>query len=157
MNSWPISWWKFTGEYGPWEDRHNGAVRSCSPILASISTGERLSLNDLPWGACYVGNMDAETLELHPSKYSGADGLSIVCITPRTTPPDRANPGQWYIDSRANNCDRKDDWTHRCWVRKGTVGDPLHIDKDGLTCGAGAGSIQNAGWHGFLHHGVLHE
>lgn len=151
MNRWPITWWEFTGAYTPFV---NG---SAQPFMRNIKTGALRKMHDLPFGACFVGNRDAETLELYPTKYVGADGLSIVCITPRTTPPDPNNPGQWYIDSRANNCTMKDDWTHRCWVRHGTVGDPLTIDKNGKTCAAGAGSIQNAGWHGFLHDGWLHE
>lgn len=126
-------------------------------MLGGVRVAEGRRINGLPWGACYIANKDPRTGKIEENKYVGRDGLSVVCITPRTTPPDINNPGQWYIDSRANNCTMKDDWTHRCWVRRGTFGDPLHIDKDGLTCAAGAGSIQNAGWHGFLHEGVLHE
>jgi hypothetical protein len=50
----------------------------------------------------------------------------------------------------------RDDTVHRCWVRHGTVGDKLTVDKAGNTCAAGAGSIQMAAWHGFLQQGVLH-
>lgn len=59
----------------------------------------------------------------------------------------------WDINSRASNCDKKDERTHRCWVAHGDP--PLHVDKAGHTCGAGAGSIQTDNWHGFLHHGRL--
>lgn len=70
------------------------------------------------------------------------------------------NGKSWNIDSRASNCTRKDDRTHRCWVRTGVVPN-IHVHKDGDTCHAGAGSIfMNQGqpdeWHGFLHHGELH-
>jgi hypothetical protein len=62
--------------------------------------------------------------------------------------------GVWCIDSRASNCTMKDDAKHRCWVRHG---DPrtgmIHVDKNGLTCAAGAGSIQTHNWHGSLHNG----
>jgi hypothetical protein len=51
----------------------------------------------------------------------------------------------------------RDDNVHRCWVRHGTVGEPLHVDKIGHTCAAGAGSISVEGFHGFLHHGVLRD
>jgi hypothetical protein len=60
----------------------------------------------------------------------------------------------WDIDGRANNCTMKSDKRHRCWVRHG---EPPHItvDKAGLTCAAGAGSIQTPSWHGFLSNGVF--
>lgn len=70
--------------------------------------------------------------------------LQVVC-------PD----GSWWdIDGRANNCTLKDDKAHRCWVRHG---DPpkVTVDKRGVTCGAGAGSIQTAKYHGFLKDGVF--
>jgi len=62
----------------------------------------------------------------------------------------------WDIDSRASNCTLRDDRLHRCWVRHGAPPD-VHVDKDGLTCSAGAGSIALPGWHGFLTHGYLQE
>lgn len=45
---------------------------------------------------------------------------------------------------------------HKCWVRHGNprAGD-IHVDKNGATCAAGAGSILTPDWHGFLHHSVL--
>ena len=62
--------------------------------------------------------------------------------------------GVWDINSRASNCDMPDDKTHRCWIRHG---DPpnITIDKNGNTCGAGAGSIQHGEYHGFLRNGKL--
>lgn len=50
---------------------------------------------------------------------------------------------------------------HRCWVRHGVAPD-FHVDKSGLTCGAGGGSIWSRqgrpnSYHGFLHHGHLDE
>lgn len=65
----------------------------------------------------------------------------------------------WNIDSRASNCDKKEDKNHRCWVRTGTIPN-ITVGKGGNTCGAGAGSIwanKDAGppleWHGFLQNG----
>jgi hypothetical protein len=60
----------------------------------------------------------------------------------------------WDVDGRASNCDMKEDRTHRCWVRHG---DPpnVHVDKNGHTCHAGAGSILSGNYHGFLHNGEL--
>lgn len=60
----------------------------------------------------------------------------------------------WNIDGRANNCGMKEDRLHRCWVRHGEPPN-IHVDKNGLTCNAGAGSIASPGWHGFLHNGEL--
>lgn len=63
---------------------------------------------------------------------------------------------EWNIDGRASNCGMKNDRSHRCWVRHG---DPetgnIHVDKAGVTCNAGAGSIQTPSWHGFLHNGFF--
>lgn len=60
----------------------------------------------------------------------------------------------WDIDSRASNCTLPNDRLHRCWVRHG---DPpnITVDKSGLTCSAGAGSIALPNWHGFLRGGQL--
>ena len=81
----------------------------------------------------------------------GADGLSIIVVLP--------NGDHWNVDSRASNCTLPHDNVHRCWCRHG---DPratrgLHVDKVGVTCAAGAGSIMSGGWHGFLHQGYLVE
>jgi hypothetical protein len=96
--------------------------------------------------------------------YTGPDGLSLVVKTPG---------GEWCVDGEASNCTRtqygpkeidgvrhEKVWlgrTHDCWVRHGDPRNPatLHVDKHGNTCEAGAGSIQQETWHGFLHHGHL--
>lgn len=148
--TWPITWWEYTGDYGP--ERDGRGVRS--PIMRNMATGERAE--SLPFGACFDANRDPKTSERTDHYRTGADGLAVVCIVPRTTPPDVCQRGWWFIDGRANNCTKPDDGEHRCWVRHGTVGQPLTIDKAGLTCDAGAGSIQMANWHGFLQNGVLH-
>lgn len=149
MDRWDITWWGYTGEYSPFR------VGTNSPFMVNLTTGERVESRSLPFGACFDANRDPHTNERRSRYPAGADGCSIVCITPRTTPPNPTDAGYWYIDSRASNCTMKDDKEHRCWVRHGTVGEALHVDKNGKTCAAGAGSIQNANWHGFLHNGVL--
>lgn len=60
----------------------------------------------------------------------------------------------WDIDSRASNCTLPNDRLHRCWVRHGEPPN-LTVDKAGLTCSAGAGSIGLPNWHGFLRNGEL--
>lgn len=63
--------------------------------------------------------------------------------------------GDWNIDSRCSNCTMPQDRTHRCWVRHGEAPE-ITVDKDGLTCGAGYGSIDfGAKYHGFLRNGEL--
>lgn len=59
---------------------------------------------------------------------------------------------EWNIDSHANNCDMKDDRFHRCWIRHGEPPN-ITVDKKGITCHAGAGSIQGGDYHGFLTNG----
>ncbi len=67
------------------------------------------------------------------------------------------NGHDWDVDGRASNCTMKDDRSHRCWVRTGSPEDgTIHVDKNGHTCAAGAGSIIAGDWHGFLHHGAFH-
>ncbi|MHB1419314.1 MAG: hypothetical protein ACYCX4_06940 [Bacillota bacterium] len=70
----------------------------------------------------------------------------LLCVLP--------NGNKWDIDGRANNCTRKEDRNHRCWVR---TGEPPNIDvgKGGDTCSAGAGSILSGDYHGFLRNGEL--
>lgn len=119
-------------------------------------TGEILTLRDAPPGAMW----DAEWMS---DWWKGLDGRAMTVKCP--------NGHEWIIDGRASNCDspckvcsvpyhahqtatqghpykdaRPD---HRCWVRHG---EPplLVVDKSGVTCGAGAGSIMAGNYHGFL-------
>lgn len=78
--------------------------------------------------------------------WTNCDGRHLFCILPTGE--------QWDIDGRANNCTMRDDKTHRCWIRHGEPPN-VHVDKNGFTCAAGAGSIAVPKYHGFLHHGVL--
>lgn len=98
-------------------------------------TGQRATLRDFGPGAMW----DADW---YPWK--GPDGRCLVVKCP--------NGQEWVIDSRASNCTMPDDTAHRCWVRHGQ---PPHVtvDKNGLTCAAGAGSIQAGDYHGFLRDG----
>jgi hypothetical protein len=66
------------------------------------------------------------------------------------------NGQTWDLMSRASNCTMKEDRLHRCWVVHGLDNIPhLHVDKNGHTCAAGAGSILVGDYHGFLHNGEL--
>jgi hypothetical protein len=97
---------------------------------------------------------DAYFLQYHDPGYehcwSNCDGRHLFV----ELPTGRA----WNVDSRCSNCTLPQDRLHRCWVRHS---DPatgaIHVDKIGLTCSAGAGSIAVDGWHGFLHNGALRQ
>jgi hypothetical protein len=88
------------------------------------------------WDAWWMGD-----------RYRGPDGIALMVRLP--------NGRDWMVDSEASNCTRKGE-RHECWVRHG---DPrtghVHVDKDGDTCSAGAGSILAGDYHGFMHNGVL--
>lgn len=81
--------------------------------------------------------------------WENCDGEHLVAVLP--------NGHHWHPDQRASNCTLPEDKTHRCWVRHGDPrkGEAVHVDKNGNTCQAGAGSILSGNYHGFLHHGEL--
>ncbi|RWP64932.1 hypothetical protein [Mesorhizobium sp.] len=137
MSEYRCTWWEYTGRYSEFVDSVS------SPIMRKMVTGEELSGADLPNGALWVAGGDPD---LYPK---GPDGLAICCRIP--------GKHTWFIDGRASNCTMKEDTEHRCWVRHGTVGELIHVDKNGNTCQAGGGSIATPGFHGFLHHGVLRD
>ena len=113
-----------------------------SPRWRRIDTGEELRGASLPAGALYHADLTY--------KYrTGHDGQAVICVLPDRT--------HWHIDSFANNCTKPGDTEHRCWVRHGSKPGPIHVDKNGLTCGAGAGSIATKAFHGFLHNGELYD
>lgn len=94
-------------------------------------------IEDMPPGAMW----DAWWLE---ENWRGADGLHVMARCP--------DGHDWLIDQQASNCTMKDDNVHKCWVRHGDVKKgEIHVDKNGFTCAAGAGSIDTGKYHGFLH------
>ena len=148
MTDYACTWWERAG-LTPWGDLPGGG-RGRSTIFRSLETGEERVAGELPIGALYA-------LERGPNDWppAGSDGLSIACVCIGNSGPDSRH--HWYIDYRASNCTLPNDKDHRCWVRKGTVGEKLTVGKDGKTCGAGAGSffMDAQRWHGFLRNGVL--
>lgn len=131
--------------------------------MRRVDTGEIFARpHDLPVGAVYAdwdqyGDDDsphnwANAPDGEGRRYRvfrpSADGRVLVCVLP--------DGHHWIIDSRCNNCGSPNDDMHWCWVRHGRPEDgTLHVDKEGLTCSAGAGSIATGKWHGFLHNGQL--
>ncbi len=111
-------------------------------IYYRTDTNEELLLRKLPPGACYNAFWLSEFQH-------GDDGIClVVCV-----PPDSWT---WMVDGDASNCTLPNDKIHKCWVRHG---DPkqcnVTVDKNGLTCLAGAGSILTPKWHGYLRNGML--
>lgn len=107
--------------------------------LYRLPDGREVVSSELPPGAVYHAEyMD----EYRP----GPDGKAICAVCP--------DGHHWLIDSRASNCTLPDDDVHRCWCRHGDARDgTLHVDKVGVTCQAGAGSIQTSKYHGKLENG----
>lgn len=103
--------------------------------------GPRTSLREAPVGAMW------DATWLHYPGMQGPDGMALVVVTPG---------GHWHIDSRCANCTLPNDNVHKCWVRHGTPPN-IHVDKNGVTCSAGGGSILAGKWHGFLRNGELVE
>jgi hypothetical protein len=112
-------------------------------ILRRTDTGEEFGSRSVPVG----GVIECWWLADRPV-YAGPDGRCLQVKLP--------DGHDWIIDSRANNCTMPDDDVHKCWVRHGRPEDgTLHVDKQGHTCAAGAGSIATGSFHGFLHHGHI--
>lgn len=136
-------------DYTP--DQWPTVCESCGMIVPPDATKQVFNtrLYDTPSGKPEPGNLYYAHW-LPPKMYwDNKEDFHLVAVCP--------DGDEWNIDSRASNCTMKDDRTHRCWVRHG---DPetgqVHVDKNGYTCSAGAGSIQtHRGYHGFLHNGIF--
>lgn len=120
-------------------------------LYSGALDGQLYTLRTAPIGAMW---------DAHWMQRTGPDGITLVVKTPG---------GDWMVDSEATNCtdpaaNHGGQRTHYCWCRHGDprTGD-VHVDKDGPTCGAGAGSIgigtpgTPGYYHGHLHHGHLTE
>lgn len=142
-------------------DWENGfaAYRATHPTTLCPECGSPEDLSGMSCPAVY----DTEDGDLHPGDmywapcefrltggvcwdWDNCEGQHLHVVLP--------NGRHWDIDSRARNCTLKDDRAHRCWVRTGEPPN-ITVGKNGLTCSAGAGSIQAADYHGFLRNGQL--
>ncbi|HEY3781459.1 MAG TPA: hypothetical protein VGL56_10275 [Fimbriimonadaceae bacterium] len=110
----------------------------------------------------FIGDTDDADMDKSRMLESGAMWYAPTGYASRIEPhtPDKRilcvklpNGHTWVIDHKANNCTRKDDYVHRCWVRHGEPPN-ITVDKNGDTCGCGC-SIQSGDYHGFLRNGVL--
>lgn len=114
---------------------------SCTTEYRNIVTRETFALGAAPPGAMWDAGWMGEP-------WRGPDGIVLCVVLP--------NGGQWLVDGRASNCTKPTDNDHACWVRHGDPRTaPVTVDKNGLTCDAGAGSIQSGDYHGFLRGGVF--
>lgn len=109
-----------------------------------VDTGEEKVLRDFGPGVMWYADWLNDF-------HVGPDGRCLVVRTPG---------GDWVIDSRASNCTLPEDKGHQCWIRHGPAPE-ITVDKNGKTCGAGAGSIgvgEGAKYyHGFLRNGWLEQ
>jgi hypothetical protein len=139
-----------------WQTNHQRLYRS------SLD-GTLMTLREAPTGAMW----DAWWYRDREAQHDWATGPDGICLIVKLP-----NGSDWLVDQEASNCTRTQwhsytdeegrqyrKWTgrtHYCWVRHGDprTGD-LHVDKNGDTCAAGAGSILSGSYHGFLHNGYL--
>jgi hypothetical protein len=78
--------------------------------------------------------------------WTNCDGVHLLAVLPS---------GELFdLDGRASNCNQPHETLHRCWVRHGQP-PRITVDKRGLTCGAGGGSIAAFEFHGWLRDGVF--
>lgn len=130
----------------------DGACERCGAAVpwdsAEVSLGGGVTqLWDTPTGKPEPGCMYwQQDYQGRCFQWDNCEGRHLHAVLPNGVP--------WDIDSRAANCNRRDDRLHRCWVR---TGEPPRVTagKGGNTCSAGAGSIAAGDYHGFLVDGVL--
>jgi hypothetical protein len=123
----------------PFTDDDNRQVFT-DTIYKRTDTGASMPLRDAPPGAMW----DAWWLKRIAE---GPDGRCLIVKLP--------NGNDWTIDGQASNCTMPDDHQqklHHCWVRHGEPPN-ITVDKNGVTCAAGAGSILSGDYHGFLVNG----
>jgi hypothetical protein len=148
----------------------DGWQLSVNRLYRRVDTGEEARLHEFGPGAMWYADW---MLQEGSDAWRGPDGHSLVVRLP--------DGHDWNVDGYCSNCDSpcaacrvakhahpawrgpesdthpfEDARPHKCWVRHG---DPrtgaVTVDKNGVTCGAGAGSIATAKWHGFLRGGYL--
>lgn len=140
---WPVTCEKCAYVFQTKDERQNFTRH----LYARSDTGAIMTQDEAPPGAI----IDATWL--HGSSWCGLDGRSIIVKIPEKA--DGTGTSEWMVDGPANNCTLPDDKVHRCWCRHGEVPN-LTIDKVGVTCSAGAGSILcHGGFHGFLREGYI--
>jgi hypothetical protein len=134
----------FHNKYEDWRPGEN----VCIAGWRRVDTGEERKHNN-EFG---VGAMWFAYWQVRNRDWSNETGPHLHVRCPNG--PDGTR--DWDIDSRCSNCALPNDKLHRCWIRHGEPPN-ITVDKSGLTCSAGAGSIALPKWHGFLRGGRLVE
>ena len=117
-------------------------------LYMTIGSSIQFTLGKAPPGAMYYASWFEDRNLKDFMWVSPHDKRALMVVLP--------GGHHWHVDGTANNCTLPDDTVHKCWVRSGSVEHAsVHVDKNGNTCAAGAGSIVVPGWHGFLHNGYL--
>lgn len=157
-------------EFGP----HDAWQRNVHLLYKRSDGGEPVTLRDAPVGSMWFATWfrgspeytgpDGETLTVRlpgghdwivDSRASNCDSPCALCGKPYHAHLHgqcrELEPGETFDRERHYYRDAR---PHRCWVRHGVPPD-IHVDKNGVTCGAGGGSIAYPGFHGFLHNGYI--
>ncbi len=137
-----------TGEYTDWEDvkGEDGRVlgQGRSPIYRRVDTGEIITdLASAPVGAMWFADW-------YKKRWNPQLEFSLIVKTPG---------GDWHVDQQSFNCTMPEDvfqQRHHCWIIEGELPN-ITVSKNGVTCGAGGGSILIGVYHGFLRNGFLEE
>lgn len=117
--------------------------RFVEEIYRRADTGEETTIRDAPIGAMWRALWMDDV-------YTPQGAHNLMVKTPG---------GEWHIDGQASNCTMPEDRqqrNHHCWIRHGEPPN-VTVDKNGVTCGAGAGSIAIGNYHGFLRNGYLED
>jgi hypothetical protein len=135
--------WPTKCDHCSYEFKDSDARQIFDEHIHVTDDGREMSIRTAPPGAMWFADWMGDA-------WKGPDGHALMVRCP--------DGRDWAIDSQASNCTMKNDRgpfdkAHRCWVRHGTP--PLiTVDKNGRTCGAGAGSIDTKHrYHGFLREG----
>lgn len=172
---WPTTCSKCTYAFRP-EDNWQFFVDS---LYERFDTKEVIVLQDAPTGAMWFADWmkclnDKQSVDGHvlsvrlpgnhdwivEQRASNCDSPCALCAKPYHQHRNGKGELTGYCDSDGSygkgSPSYKDAKPHFCWVRHGTPPhEKVHVDKSGVTCGAGAGSIATGSWHGFLHNGEL--
>jgi hypothetical protein len=128
----------------PEEFSHEALEKKYGPIFGRSLSGKY----DTPSGELEPGCLYYDDCLPEDYYWDNLVGPHLHAILP--------NGNHWNIDSRASNCTLPEERTHRCWCRHGDAPN-ITVDKNGITCSAGAGSIQSGDYHGFLKAGEFTE
>ena len=121
------------------QDGDEKQIFSLGQYVCDEKPGELYNIREAPPGAIWRATWYEDIKSL-----CGVDGRAYIIQTPG---------GSWHIDGTASNCNLPG-VEHKCWCRHGEAPN-FTVDKTGVTCSAGAGSILFPNYHGFLRDGYL--